>query len=266
VDYAELPELAGHDREGQSMSYNQQLDLCAAMTQMWTAQMTIPYSCPENYAQDYVMWGVDPLTTHLASDPSTMPWTPEAEAVQCDVGAGCRDDTAADRRVARLKAQPSGEPILPAPTKVKRAPDAEIQRTTVMMRNMPNNQTRKMLLELLNREGYAKQADFLYLPMDFKTKASLGYGFVNFLTPDIALRFMSQFEGFNKWAIPSRKVCGVSWSDPHQGLEAHVERYRNSPVMHEDVPDSFRPVLLEDGVRVPFPLPTKRIRPPRLRD
>ena len=28
------------------------------------------------------------------------------------------------------------------------------------------------------------------------------------------------------------KVCRVTWSGPHQGLAAHVERYRNSPVMH----------------------------------
>ena len=28
------------------------------------------------------------------------------------------------------------------------------------------------------------------------------------------------------------KVCQVSWSGPHQGFDAHVARYRNSPVMH----------------------------------
>jgi len=34
-------------------------------------------------------------------------------------------------------------------------------RTTVMLRNMPNNQTRKMFMELLDREGFAKQYDFV---------------------------------------------------------------------------------------------------------
>ena len=29
------------------------------------------------------------------------------------------------------------------------------------------------------------------------------------------------------------QVCQVTWSGPHQGLDGHVERYRNSPVMHK---------------------------------
>ena len=29
------------------------------------------------------------------------------------------------------------------------------------------------------------------------------------------------------------QVCQVGWSGPHQGFQAHVERYRNSPVMHK---------------------------------
>ena len=29
------------------------------------------------------------------------------------------------------------------------------------------------------------------------------------------------------------QVCQVGWSGPHQGFHVHVERYRNSPVMHK---------------------------------
>ena len=56
-------------------------------------------------------------------------------------------------------------------------------RTTVMLRNMPNNYSRTMLLELLDAEGFAGQYDFLYLPMDFQSRASLGYAFINFVDP-----------------------------------------------------------------------------------
>jgi hypothetical protein len=52
--------------------------------------------------------------------------------------------------------------------------------------------------------------------------------------------FTSFFFGFPSWDIcfsVTRQVCEVRWSGPHQGLEAHVERYRNSPVMHKSVPD-----------------------------
>jgi len=155
--------------------------------------------------------------------------------------------------------------ILPDPV----APLPELadgkQRTTVMLRNMPNNYSRSMLLELLDAEGFDGQYDFVYLPMDFQSRASLGYAFINFLSGDAAASFWHVFDGYSNWAIPSRKVSGVSWSGPHQGLEAHVERYRNSPVMCESTPDEYKPILFASGVRIPFPAPTRRIRAPRVR-
>ena len=55
----------------------------------------------------------------------------------------------------------------------------EHEGTTVMMRNLPNTFSRKMLLELLDREGFTDKFGFLYLPVDFKTIASMGYTFIN---------------------------------------------------------------------------------------
>lgn len=158
---------------------------------------------------------------------------------------------------------------LPArtPLAVPRRPPSSSSsaKTTVMLKNMPNNQTRKMLLELLDREGFRLRYDFVYLPYDFKTGATLGYAFVNFVTGDDALQAFEKFEGYCKWTVPSRKVCGVGWSEPHQGLEAHIERYRDSPVMHHDVPEKFKPLILKNGAPVPFPPPTKKLRAPRIR-
>ena len=31
------------------------------------------------------------------------------------------------------------------------------------------------------------------------------------------------------------QVCQVSWSGPKQGRKAHVDRYKNSPVMHKSL-------------------------------
>jgi hypothetical protein len=137
--------------------------------------------------------------------------------------------------------------------------------TTVMLRNLPNNYSRTMLLKLIDSEGFAGQYDFIYLPMDFKSLASLGYAFVNLLTPELATRFFEAFEGFHRWVVPSQKVCSVNWSHPYQGLDAHIERYRNSPVMHEDVPDDYKPWLFRDGERIPFPPSTKKLKVPRMR-
>lgn len=136
-------------------------------------------------------------------------------------------------------------------------------RTTVMLRNLPNNYTRTMLLDLIDCAGFAGRFDFLYLPMDFRKDAALGYAFVNLVSTQDAERLLEFFDGFSHWALPSSKVCRSGWSHPHQGLEIHIARYRNSPLMHKAVPDEFRPVMFAYGLRIPFPPPTKKIKPPR---
>jgi len=137
--------------------------------------------------------------------------------------------------------------------------------TTVMLRNLPNNYTRAMVLAMLDDEGFQGLYDFLYLPIDFNSRACLGYAFVNLTDPTFVPAFWEAFDGYAKWILPSRKVCRVSWSGPHQGLDSHVNRYRNSPVMHESVPDEFKPVLFKDGIRVVFPTSSKAPRAPRVR-
>jgi hypothetical protein len=139
------------------------------------------------------------------------------------------------------------------------------EQTTVMLRNIPNNYTREMLLELLDTQGFKGQYDFIYLPMDFSRMAGLGYAFINLVSNAAAEKVKAHFEGFSGWSLASQKVCEVSWGEPLQGLSAHIERYRNSPVMHEDVNEKYRPLLFQDGVKIEFPPPTKKIRPPRVK-
>lgn len=138
-------------------------------------------------------------------------------------------------------------------------------RSTLMMRNIPNNYTRSMLLELLDHQGFAGKYDFLYLPIDFKTNLSLGYAFVNLCMAFDVDAFHRCFSGFKNWAMPSRKVCEVAWGGPQQGLKANIDRYQSSPVMHDDVADECKPVILLNGQRVAFPRSTTKIRAPRVR-
>jgi len=138
-----------------------------------------------------------------------------------------------------------------------------VQNTTVMMRNVPNNYTREMLLAMLDDEGFSSHYDFIYLPMDFGRRANLGYAFVNLDSESTAQEFWQVFNGFCRWALPTAKVCEVTWSGPHQGRQAHIDRYKNSPVMHISVPDEFKPMVFQNGVRQPFPPPSKKLRPPK---
>lgn len=134
-----------------------------------------------------------------------------------------------------------------------------------MLRNLPEGFSRDQLCELFDRAGFHSQYDFVYIPTNFRTKVSFGYAFVNLRSPEQALAFHDHFQGFEGWGVKTDKICDVSWSDCHQGLSAHIERYRNSPVMHELVPDEYKPAMFDNGVRIGFPLPTKKIRLPRVR-
>lgn len=137
--------------------------------------------------------------------------------------------------------------------------------TTVMMRNIPSEFSGEILINLLNAHGFKCSYDLVYLPMDYQRKVGFGYSFINFISPEAAWRFHETFQGFCDWGVQSDKVCEICWGNALQGIDAHIERYRNSPVMHEVVPDAFKPMLFKNGERVPFPAPTKSIRPPRLR-
>jgi hypothetical protein len=138
-------------------------------------------------------------------------------------------------------------------------------RTTLMVRNLPNSYNRAALLTMLDSEGFRGQYSFVYLPTDFNNFAGFGYAFVGFETHAYAERAKRHFQGFTKWKVPSQKTCDVAWSGEVQGNKAYIEKYRNSPVMHDSVPDEYKPALFANGLRVPFPAPTKRIRPPRVR-
>jgi len=140
-----------------------------------------------------------------------------------------------------------------------------VERTTLMLKNIPNGYSRDMLLELLDRKGLEGLYDLVYVPWDFLRLAGLGYAFVNFTSEENAEWAKKQLQGFSTWEVESQKVCEVAWGSPLQGLSAHVEHYRNSPAMHKSVPEMYKPVLFKDGVCQPFPAPTKAIRPPRMK-
>merc|ERR1719253_2584731 len=107
--------------------------------------------------------------------------------------------------------------------KTPRAQIAPHERTTVMMRNIPNNMTRRQLLAILENEGFLGAYNLVYLPIDLKNKVGLGYAFVNCVSNDDAVKFTTHFQGFTKWNMHSEKVCEVAWSDALQGLDEHIE-------------------------------------------
>jgi hypothetical protein len=133
-------------------------------------------------------------------------------------------------------------------------------RTTLHVRNLPCYFTRDILIGLMDAQGLAGQYDFVYLPMDFKSRASIGYAFVNFRSSTAALLFRAAMHGFARWAIPSGKVCSVQWSQT-QGLDANVRLIHKSGVMKKRCPEDFKPTIFVNGWIVPFPRPQRRAEP-----
>jgi len=102
--------------------------------------------------------------------------------------------------------------------------------------------------------------DFLYLPTDFKNNCNLGYAFLNFSNGKVAEKFAAQYNGSRLPRFPhSPKVLAVQCARV-QGVEANVERFRDSSVMGVR-DETMKPMLFQDGEPIPFPAPNGDLPP-----
>ncbi|KAK9164282.1 hypothetical protein Syun_005184 [Stephania yunnanensis] len=130
---------------------------------------------------------------------------------------------------------------------------ARCTKTTVMIKNIPNRFTRETLLEIMddycrseNQRGVhaisTTAYDFLYLPIDFWSKANKGYAFVNFTTPTAAWSFRLFFTKY-KWDLHnSKKICEVTYARI-QGKDAMIEHFRST--VFPCTTDEYLPVYFE---------------------
>ncbi|KAH9617555.1 hypothetical protein KSS87_013851 [Heliosperma pusillum] len=127
-------------------------------------------------------------------------------------------------------------------------------RTTLMIKNIPNKYTSKMLLATID-EFHRGKYDFIYLPIDFKNKCNMGYAFINIIDPIQIVSFHQTFEG-RKWEkFNSEKVASLAYARI-QGKAALIAHFQNSSLMNED--KRCRPILFHTngpnaGDQEPFP-------------
>jgi hypothetical protein len=85
------------------------------------------------------------------------------------------------------------------------------KRTTLIIRNIPNKYTIKLLTKEINQHFYGK-FDVIYLPLDYINKTNLGYGFINFIDPIHIIYFYDEFIG-KKWNnFNSNKKCNLAYA------------------------------------------------------
>ncbi|CAA2971556.1 MEI2-like 2 [Olea europaea subsp. europaea] len=119
--------------------------------------------------------------------------------------------------------------------------NGEDTRTTLMIKNIPNKYTSKMLLAAID-ETHKGTYDFLYLPIDFKNKCNVGYAFINMASPSHIITFYEAFNG-KKWEkFNSEKVASLAYARI-QGKTALVSHFQNSSLMSED--KLCRPILFQ---------------------
>ncbi|XWS41057.1 hypothetical protein CRYUN_Cryun17cG0048100 [Craigia yunnanensis] len=117
--------------------------------------------------------------------------------------------------------------------------NGEDARSTLMIKNIPNKYTSKMLLAAID-ENHRGTYDFLYLPIDFKNKCNVGYAFINMISPSHIISFYQAFNG-KKWEkFNSEKVASLAYARI-QGKAALVAHFQNSSLMNEE--KRCRPIL-----------------------
>jgi hypothetical protein len=116
--------------------------------------------------------------------------------------------------------------------------------TTVMMKHVPNKYSQRKLLREIISAGFQGNVDFIYLPMDPRTKANRGFAFCNLDTPAMAMRFFKVFHGKMLRSFDAEKCIEVSAAEI-QGFEANAEHYLSAKALRRNTRDNYsRPMFL----------------------
>ncbi|KAL5564805.1 hypothetical protein UlMin_027969 [Ulmus minor] len=160
-----------------------------------------------------------------------------------------RDPVARNLSQRRNKANPNNVDKKQFELDIDRLLQGEDKRTMLMIKNIPNKYTSKMLLAAIDEQCQGTY-DFLYLPIDFKNNCNVGFAFINMIDPS---QIAPCYQKFN-----SEKVAYLAYARI-QGKAALVSHFQNSSLMNKD--KWCRPILFHtDGPNAggpePFPMGT----------
>jgi RNA recognition motif-containing protein len=141
--------------------------------------------------------------------------------------------------------------LVKSPAEAEQAMQECSPRTTLVVRKLGKSSSVKEFMELLDQAGFAAQYDFVYVPRHFTKGSSFGFAILNFVNDVLAS------EALDKIAMGALSANGATltaeWSEGTQGLSALIAKDRDNRVMEEGMPESFRPVVLSEGVPIAYP-------------
>lgn len=147
---------------------------------------------------------------------------------------------------------PRSQRELPVP---ERRPKRQLSpcgsRSTLVVRGLSRSATVEEFMELLDQSGFVAQYDFVYVPRNLSKGTTFGYAVLNFTSGELATAALTEIN--NGRLAAKGAVLSTEWSEACTGLEDLIDKYRNMKVMREGVPESYRPQVLLNGKRVPYP-------------
>jgi len=131
--------------------------------------------------------------------------------------------------------------------------------TTLMIRHVPRRYNEEDLLLELSRFVEPSKYDFMYLPRDNRRSSNVGYGFVNFISADIAYGTNEKMNGASWSLVQSNKV--IATVPAHlQGLARNLAHYADSRVAEDG--HAHSPLVWANGVRIDFHDAVQLLCPP----
>lgn len=139
-------------------------------------------------------------------------------------------------------------------------------KTTVMVKNVPVKYTQRKLLREFLSAGFHGKMDFIYLPIDPRSRCSRGFAFCNFSSPEVTQEFFSAFHKKFLHSYDSEVPLEVAAAEI-QGFEANAEHYLivkasrkekgrdtfGCPTFLKPLPQKFLSHLREEAPEEPIP-------------
>lgn len=105
-----------------------------------------------------------------------------------------------------------------------------------------------MFIAEIRRHGFDRTFDFIYMPMDLRTRCNMGYCFVNFVDEFFAREFYRVFEGMGLASFNSYKVLSIHPATT-RGLYANMSSFQNRS---KEIPPEYQPLIFntETGMEI----------------
>jgi len=105
---------------------------------------------------------------------------------------------------------------------------------SVIVDNIPRCVSQLQFLEEVQKRGFTRKFDFLYLPYDPAEGANEGFGLVSFLRPSVARDFYREFNGTFLRVAPVQGKALYVHASPIQGFAELYEKFKPDPNSHQD--------------------------------